>query len=403
MHLPILVLNPFVIAGIILGLAALTYLALALYFTRRFRERPAKAAEGWRPPVSVLKPVHGAQPFLYDCLRTFCDQDWPEYEIIFGAHSESDPAVAVVKRLIAEFPDRNLRLVVDANLVGPNPRASNLANIYKAARYDILIVADADLKVDRNCIASMAAPFADPKVGAVASIYKGLPYGGARAADFGALNISDWFAPSVLVDVGLRGIDFVFAMCGVRREALDSFGGFDHLANFFPDDFALGNLTAQKGYEVVLSSYCCDTIVAEKSFGELFRHEILWQRMERFCRPGDHFMSVITWPLPLLLVLLLPWPSIVGLSIIGLEVLLRIALHYQVRQSFRMNTPAQPWLVPVRECVCFFAWAFGLFGNKVRWGKNIFTYEAFRKLIADGHNAASMSERRLAAPAGDKG
>ncbi|MET1047510.1 MAG: bacteriohopanetetrol glucosamine biosynthesis glycosyltransferase HpnI, partial [Hyphomicrobium sp.] len=384
MPLPLLLLNPFVIAGVLLGLAALAYLVLALYFTWRFREGPVSAPDGYRPPVSVLKPVHGAQPFLYECLRTFCDQDWPQYEVIFGAHSDNDPAVAVVKRLIAEFPDKDLRLVIDPSFAGPNPRASNLANIYKAARYDILIVADADLKVDRNCIASLAAPLADPKVGAVASIYKGLPYGGAPAADFGTMNISDWFAPSVLVDVGLRGIDFVFAMCSVRRQALDSFGGFNHLSNFFPDDFALGNLVAQRGYEVKLSSYCCDTIVAEKSFTELFRHEILWQRMERFCRPSDHFMSVITWPLPLLLALLLPWPTIIGLSIIVTEIALRIALHYQVRRSFKMNTPPQPWLVPIRERVCFFAWAFGLLGNKVKWGKNIFTYEAFRKLLPDG-------------------
>jgi len=391
MHLPIVVLDPFVIAGILLGLAALAYLVLAIFFTSRFREGPVRAPAGFCPPVSVLKPVHGAQPFLYECLRTFCDQDWPQYEIIFGAHSESDPAVAVVKRLIAEFPDRDLRLVVDANLAGPNPRASNLANIYKAARYDILLVADADLKVDRNCIASLAAPFVDPKVGAVASIYKGLPYGGNAAADFGAMNISDWFAPSVLVDVGLRGIDFVFAMASVRREALDSFGGFNHLSNFFPDDFALGNLVAQRGYKVELSPYCCDTIVAEKSFAELFRHEILWQRMERFCRPSDHFMSVITWPLPLLLLFLLPRPTVIGLSILVAEIALRMVLHYQVRRSFKMNTQARPWLVPIRECVCFFAWAFGLFGNKVKWGKNIFTYEAFRKLIADGRNVGAIA------------
>jgi ceramide glucosyltransferase len=124
--------------------------------------------------------------------------------------------------------------------------------------------------------------------------------------------------------------------------------------------------------------------------------------MERFCRPADHFMSVITWPLPFLLVLLLPWPSIIGLSIIGLEIMLRIALHYQVRQSFRMNSPPRPWLIPLRECVCFFAWAFGLFGNKVRWGKNIFTYEAFRKLIADGRNVGSNGHERQATSLGDK-
>src|SRR6185437_2275293 len=122
-HLPILIFSPLQIAGILLGLAGLAYLVLALYFTSRFRDGPGSIG-GQRPPVSVLKPVHGAAPFLYDCLRSFCDQDWPEYEIIFGVHTDSDPAIAVVERLIAEFPDRNLRLVIDASRAGPNPRAS---------------------------------------------------------------------------------------------------------------------------------------------------------------------------------------------------------------------------------------------------------------------------------------
>jgi ceramide glucosyltransferase len=382
MHLPILIFSPLQIAGILFGLAGLAYLVLALYFTWRFREGPGSIG-GQRPPVSVLKPVHGSAPFLYDCLRSFCDQDWPEYEIIFGVHTDSDPAIAVVERLIAEFPDRKLRLVVDASRAGPNPRASNLANIYKVARHDIILVADADLRVDRNCIAAMAAPFVETEVGAVASIYKGLPIGGA-ASNFGALHINDWIAPSVLVDTGLRGIDFAFGMCSVRREALESFGGSVHLAKFFPDDYALANLTAHQGYKVVLSPYCCDTMVAETSFPEMFSHEILWQRMERFCRPFDHFLSVITWPLPLLLILLLPQPSVVGLSIIGAEIALRIALHYQVRRSFKIAAPPQPWLVPLRECVSFVTWVCGLFGNTVRWANNTFTFEAFRKLLADG-------------------
>ena len=121
MHLPILIFSPLQIAGILLGLAGLAYLVLALYFTSRFRDGPGPIG-GQRPPVSVLKPVHGSAPFLYDCLRSFCDQDWPEYEIIFGVHTDSDPAIAVVERLIAEFPDRNLRLVIDAAPVLPEHR-----------------------------------------------------------------------------------------------------------------------------------------------------------------------------------------------------------------------------------------------------------------------------------------
>jgi ceramide glucosyltransferase len=379
--MPLFVVSIPQIAGLILGLAALAYLVLALRATWRFRERAVRP-EGWQPAVSVLKPVHGDSPYLYDCLKSYCDQDWPKYEVIFGAHTANDPAVAVVQRLIKDLPDRDIRLVIDESLSGPNRKAANLANIAKTARYDIIVLSDSDVRVDRDCVASMAAPFRNEKTGAVATIYKGLPHGGF-AARFAALYINDWFVPSVLVDVELRGIDFVFgAMSAVRREALDAIGGFEHLSKCLAEDFAMGRLVDRKGWKVVLSPYACDTICAEKDLAEVFRHETRWQRSERACRPVDHFMSVVTWPLPLLLVLLLPQPSIIGLSIIGLEITLRIALHYLVRRRFKMADAPQPWLVPARECFCFGAWFAGLFGNTIHWGKETFTIPAFRKLMA---------------------
>jgi ceramide glucosyltransferase len=382
--MPIVVLSAAQTAGLLLGLAGLSYLVLALRATIHFHERTEVGAQ-WHPPVSVLKPVFGNPPYLYECLRSFCDQDWPAYEVIFGAHSDDDPAVAVVRRLIQEFPDRGLRLLIDGSLVGPNRKVSNLANIYKAAKHDILLLADSDLRVDRHCIAAMVAPLVEPSVGAVASIYKGLPRGGS-ISNFGALYINDWFAPSVLVDVELRGIDFVFAMSTVRRQALQAIGGFEYLAQFFADDFALGRLISRKGWSVVLSPYACDTVVSDHTFADMFRHEVRWQRTERACRPFNQFMSVVTWPLPLLLVLLLPQLSIVGLSIISLEIALRIALHYQVRRSFRVETPPQPWLVPLRECVCFLAWAVSLFGSRIRWGYETFSLSEFRKRMSTGSN-----------------
>jgi ceramide glucosyltransferase len=378
--MPILVLSAAQIAGVLLGAGGLAYLALALRSVRRFKERPARV-DGWRPPVSVLKPVCGSSPQLYECLRSFCEQDWASYEVIFGAHSEDDPAVEVVRRLIREFPERDLRLVVDSALAGPNRKAANLANIYRSARYDIIVLSDSDVRVDGDCLASMAAPFAKPSVGAVASIYKGWAIGGAPAR-FGALYINDWFVPSVVVDVDLRGIDFVFAMSAVRREALEAIGGFAQLAQFFADDYALGRLISRKGWKVVLSTYACDTVVAERSFAEMFQHEVRWQRTERACRPLDQLMSVVTWPLPLLLVLLLPQLSLVGLGVIGAEVTLRILLHFQVRRSFHIAGPHQPWLVPLRECVCFLTWAAGLFGDSVHWGKDVFSIKTYRKLMA---------------------
>jgi ceramide glucosyltransferase len=388
----VIILSPAQIVGILLGAAALAYLALALRSLRRFRERPTSVPD-WHPPISVLKPVCGTSPGLYECLRSFCEQDWRTYEVIFGAHTEDDPAVEIVRRLIRELPHRDLRLVVDGALAGPNRKAANLANIFRSARYDIIVLSDSDVRVDRDCLASMAAPFAEPAVGAVASIYKGWAIGGA-AARFGALYVNDWFVPSVVVDVDLRGIDFVFgALSAVRRRPLQAIGGFEHLAQCLAEDFSMGRLTRRRGWQVVLSPYACDTVVAERSFAEMFRHEVRWQRSERACRPLDQFMSVVTCPLPLLALLLLPQPSFVGLGIIGGEMVLRILVHLQVRRSFRIAGAFEPWLVPLRDCVCFFAWAAGLFGNKVYWGNEAFSIKAYRKLMSAESERAETIRR----------
>lgn len=394
--MPIFVVSGMQIAGTILGAAALAYLVLALRATWKFRERP-ELADAFTPGISVLKPIHGDNPHLYACLRSFCDQDWPTYEVIFGAHTASDKAIAVAERLKAEMPDRNLRIVVDERLAGPNRKAANLANIYQHARYDIIVLSDSDVEVDRNCLASMAAPFIDQKAGAVATIYKGLAKGDAPAR-FAAHYINDWFVPSVLVDVSLRGIDFVFgAMSAVRRDALEAIGGFEHLSQCLAEDFAMGRLVDRRGWQVVLSPYACNTICAEKSLSEMFAHEVRWQRSERACRPFDHFMSVVTWSLPLLLVLLLPQPSIIGLSIIGLEIVARMALHVLLRRRFAMSDGSSVWLVPVRECVCFAAWAGGLVGNTIHWGAETFTIQAFRELMRAGETAPRLGNADPAA------
>src|SRR5262245_56203274 len=381
--MPIFVFSPSQVLGVLLGLSSLAYLALALRSTWRFHERVG-AISGYRPKVSILKPVHGTAPYLYDCLRSFCEQNWPEYEVIFGAHNESDPAVDVVRRLIAEFPDRDLRLVVDGTLAGPNRKAANLANIFRAAQHDIIILADSDVRVDCNCITAMAAPFAEQSVGAVACVYKGWPVGGA-VATFGAMHINDWMVPSVLVDVDLRGIDFVFgAMSAVRRQALDEIGGFERLSQAIAEDFAMGWLVTRNGWRVVLSPYACDTVVAERNFPAMFYREVRWQQTERACRPLDHFLSLVTYPLPLLLVLLLLQPSVVGLGVIVTGIVGRLALHYQVRRNLSVVTPPQPWLVPLRECVCFLAWAVSLVGDTTRWGQATFSISGFRRLMATG-------------------
>ena len=177
---------------VVLALAGLSYLGLSLRHVLSFRQQTEVPDIAILPPVSVLKPLCGAEPRLYDCLRSFCEQDYPDFQIVFGVRESGDPAVAVVERLIAEFPHRDIALVCDARLHGANLKISNVMNILPSCRHDILVVSDSDVAVGPHCLRALVADaVADPLVGAVSCIYRGVPTQG-WASVLGALNINAW-------------------------------------------------------------------------------------------------------------------------------------------------------------------------------------------------------------------
>jgi ceramide glucosyltransferase len=336
----------------------------------RYRPRSPKIAEA-PPPVSVLKPVCGAEPELYRCLRSFCTQDYPEFQLIFGVGAADDPAIAVIERLIAEFPERDVALVVDDRLHGTNLKVSNLINMDGVAKHDILVVSDSDTIARPDCLRRVVAPLSDPATGAVTCLYKGQAQPGF-ASLLGALYINDWFLSSAIVDSGLRDVAHCFGpVTALRRAALEAAGGFRRLAFHLADDFLLGRHIAAAGYRVRLSDYIVDMVVAE-TFSSLFRHELRWARTVRALKPAEHFLSVVTKPLPLLLLLLLPRPSFLGIVELAMVLCLRVCLHVAVARRFLPGGRLSPWLVPLRECLCFFVWAASFFGSSILWRRRRF-------------------------------
>jgi ceramide glucosyltransferase len=357
--------------GLILGLAAISYLLLALWRVWRYRVAPAGRAPAALPPVTVLKPICGGEPGLYRCLKSFCTQDYPQLQLVFGVREADDPAIAVVERLIDEFPELDIALVVDRRQHGTNLKISNLINMYPAAKHDVIVVSDSDTLVSRDCLIRVVAPFADPATGAVTCLYKAAPLGNL-ASRLGALFINDWFLSSAIVDAGMREVAYCFGpVTAVRRAALEAAGGFGRLAFHLADDFLLGRRIAAAGYRVRLSDHVVDTIVAE-SFGSLFQHELRWARTVRTLKPSEHFLSVVTQPLPLLLLLLLPRLSPLGGAILGTAIGLRLMLHVLLAARFRSGEPLSLALVPVRECLCFVVWMASFFGNDIRWRQRRF-------------------------------
>lgn len=356
-----------------LAAASVAYLVLALRATARFRERPHRVLAQY-PPATVLIPAYGAPRGLEDCLRSICAQDYPEFQIVFGLHRPDDPARSIIERIIASNPGRDMTLVIDGRMIGANPKNCNLANMYPAAKHDIIVMVDSDIKVGSDFLATIVAELDQPDVGGVTCMYKASSTG-TLASDLGALAINDWFIPSVLVDVSRREMDICYgAAIAVRRGVLTDIGGFEAMASAVAQDFVFGQELRRLGYRVRLAPYVVETVVGESTFRALFRHELRWNRAVRACRPRDHALSVVTHALPLVAALRVAGGfSWADAAIVGSIVGLRLALHYLVRARIEIPASARPWLdpvlVPARECLSFFVWLAAFATRRVRWGE----------------------------------
>jgi len=379
----------FFVGGMTLAAASAGYLLLAIFRVLRFRVTPAGAASPCSG-VTILKPICGKEPRLYECLRSFCALDCEKLQIIFGVGDPDDPAIGVIEGLIAEFPQRDLMLVVDSAVHGTNLKVSNLINMYRSAKHDVVIVSDSDAAVGKDCLGALLAPLADPRVGAVTCLYKGVPAPGL-ASTLGALFINDWFLASAVVDAAMRDVAYCFGpVTAIRRDALEAIGGFRVLGFHLADDFMLGRLVAAAGYKVRLAPYVADIMVVEDR-RSLLKHELRWARTVRTVKPGEHFLSAVMEPLPLLLLLLAPYPRLGGWVALGAVVVLRILLHYAVRWRFGIAGAAHPWLLPLRECLCFAIWLASFRSTNVSWRQREFVIAPGGRLVPRAIPSAAAS------------
>ncbi|SEH57175.1 bacteriohopanetetrol glucosamine biosynthesis glycosyltransferase HpnI [Magnetospirillum fulvum] len=366
------------------ALAAGGFAYLGLAFRHVGRALPPAPASDWRPPVTLMVPAHGQTPHLEECLRSICGQDYPALQVVFGLHSPDDPARSVIERIQAEFPTLDTTLVIDGRRAGSNPKNANLANMYPAAKHDILAMIDSDVMIPPDFLARFIQPLSDPATGGVTSLYSGKPESNL-ASRVGALFHNDWFIPSVLVDLARRDMDICYgAAIAVTRKALTAIGGFEAMADAVAQDFVFGHELYRNGFKVRLSSELVATVVAEPTFSALISHELRWNRAIRAIRPFEHFLSIFMSPLgPMLLLALFGWPLWIALPIIALHVWLRIRLHRLLRERFDLP-PVEPWLVPLRELVNFAIWLRTPLGRTVRWDNQVLvTGDGLRMKSAD--------------------
>jgi ceramide glucosyltransferase len=350
--LSILLAGALVFTGLTV-IAALRYLAV--------RPPELRSVE----PVSILKPLSGLDANLESNLRTFFEQDYPAFEILFAVREPDDPAVAVVEKLRKDYPAVPSRLLITGEPPYPNAKVFSLDRMFDASAHDLLVMSDSDIRVTPTLLQTIAAEFQDPKLGVTTCPYRAVA-GGSFWSQIEAIGMNTDFLAGILVARMLEGMRFaVGPTIAARRHALASIGGFDRLKDYLAEDFVMGKFAAEAGYGVSLSSYVIEHhIGTSPDFRHNAAHRLRWTRSTRRSRPAGYVGQLFTMPVPLALLLTAwnPawWPVLpVTLAIRGIAAWTVVQLVLRARPNWL--------LLPVEDIAGFCFWVAGFFGNTITW------------------------------------
>ena len=366
-------------AVLLLAAAPLAYYVAATFAAWRFfrRERkPGHLPRNYTPPVSLLKPVRGVDFATYENYASFCRQDYPDYEILFAVNDAADPAVPLIHRLISEFPERRIRLLIGAENLGANRKVNKLARLSHEARHELLVLTDGDVRVGPNYLREVVAPFVEESTGAVTSFYRGIAEKnlGAELEAIGAS--SDFFGGVVMAEL-TEGINFALgASIVTTKRWLAKIGGFESIAGMLADDYELGVRIAAAGGRVLLSREAVWTMYPAQTAKKFWDHQLRWARTVRLCRPLSYFGLIFTLGLPWAVLAAIVAPTKwIALAYLSGYLLLRHVMAWTVGvwgvgdDVLRRKL----WLVPLRDALYAVVWLASFVSNRIVWGGQEYT------------------------------
>jgi ceramide glucosyltransferase len=319
------------------------------------------------PAISILKPLSGVDDGLEENLRTFFQQDYAQFEILFAVGSHKDLAIPVVERLREEFPHISSQLIITGEPPYPNAKVFSLDAMLAAARHDLIVMADSDTRVTPDMLSVFAAEFQNPRVGLATCPYRAVP-GHSFWSMLEALGLNTEFLGGVLVARMLDGMNFALGpTIAARRETLGAIGGFDAVKDYLAEDFVMGKLAAERGIEVILSSYTIEHRIGAQRLSANMRHRLRWGRSTRRSRPLGYIGQIFTYPLALALIawIVAPqWGSLAVATLLLRALTAWIVGIYVLRDRL---TSQYWWLLPLQDSLSFLVWIGGFFGKTIQW------------------------------------
>ncbi|MFL6214147.1 MAG: bacteriohopanetetrol glucosamine biosynthesis glycosyltransferase HpnI [Blastocatellia bacterium] len=322
------------------------------------------------PPVSMMIPLHGADFKAYQNYVRFCKQDYTQFQLVFGVREATDSSIPIVEQLKRDFPDCDIELVVCPRVMGTNLKVSNLDNMLKRVRYEHLVIVDSDIRVERDYLKRVVDELQAPNVGLVTCLYRA-----TEAADFAskleAVGITAEFAAGVLMARMLEGVKFALgSTMATTRTRLEGVGGFGALKDYLADDFMLGNLIAEQGYEVRLSHVVVETAMSPVGFAGMMRHQMRWARSTRISRPAGYLGLLLTYGTALALInVAVARASSLSLGLLALTLTVRLLMGWLIGVRYLKDRLLKThfYLVPLRDVLSFAIWAVSWFGRTVEW------------------------------------
>jgi ceramide glucosyltransferase len=355
----------------------LSALSLASFLSdARKKLKQPSLPESQLPPVSILKPLKGVDPEIWESFCSHCEQEYPQFQLIFGVSDPGDPAIEVVRKLQAKYPNLPIELVVCGRVLGTNIKVSNLAQMLPAARHELLLVNDSDIRVPSDYLRKVITPLADASVGLVTCLYRAVasPSLGSRLE---ALGIGTDFVPGVLSARFLeKGLHFgLGSTLAFRRRDLEAIGGFEALLDYLADDYELGRRIAATGKRVELSAATVTTFLPAYTLRQFIRHQLRWSRTIRDARRWGYTGLLFTFGLPWALVTLLAAHGAVWAWVLfALTLAVRLAVGFVAAVGVLHDREVlrNILLLPLRDLIAPFVWAASFMGNRIHWRGDCF-------------------------------